>query len=223
MKFSNAGAALLEGFEGFRSQPYRDAVGVWTIGFGSTKGVGPRTPPVTRAEARARMKREIDANYGAAVERAITRPMTQNQFDAMTSLAYNVGTGGFASSTVCRMHNAGRHDAAADAFMLWVKAGGQTLQGLVNRRRAEADLYRSGRPAAPASPVTGWERYRLRALTAKGVSRARRTRAARALAARRGWLLKMGRRKGWRSKRARSSKWSARQSSIAKALKRFRS
>lgn len=76
-------------------------------------------------------------------------------------------------------------------------------------------------PSKP-SPVTGWERYRLRLLTAKGVSRVRRTRAARALAARRGWLLNMGRRKGWSSKRARGSKWSARQGLIGRALARFR-
>lgn len=76
-------------------------------------------------------------------------------------------------------------------------------------------------PTKP-SPVTRGERYLLRLLTAKGISRARRKRAAHALAARRGWLLKMGRRKGWNSKRARRGKWSARQAWIAKALDRFR-
>jgi lysozyme len=74
----------------------------------------------------------------AAIENA---PTTDNQFSAMVSLAYNIGVGAFARSTVARKHNEGDHQAAAEAFALWNKAGGRVLAGLVRRRKEEADLY----------------------------------------------------------------------------------
>ena len=82
VKLSDRGAQLIMEFEGFRSCPYRDAVGKWTIGFGSTKGVGPKTPCITREQAEARMRREIDATYGKAVN-DLPVDLTQNQHDAL--------------------------------------------------------------------------------------------------------------------------------------------
>lgn len=141
MKLTTAGARLIEGFEGFSSKPYRDAVGVWTIGYGSTKGVGSRTPNVTRAQAEARLKREVDQEYGAAIN-ALHLSLNQNQYDALVSFVYNVGPGGVASSTgVGRALR--RHDwhAAANALLAWDKAGGHTLLGLTRRRQAERALF----------------------------------------------------------------------------------
>ena len=71
MRLSDRGAKLSADFEGFRSCPYRDAVGVWTIGFGSTSGVGPNTKCMSRADALKRMKREVDQTYGKAVNEAV--------------------------------------------------------------------------------------------------------------------------------------------------------
>jgi GH24 family phage-related lysozyme (muramidase) len=141
VRLSTKGARLIEEFEGFSASPYRDAVGVWTIGYGSTKGVGPSTPRVTRREAEARLKREVDATYGAAVN-ALQLPLNQNQFDALVSFVYNVGPGGVGSGTqVGRALR--RHDwtGAANALLAWNKAGGRILAGLTRRRKAERALF----------------------------------------------------------------------------------
>lgn len=152
MRLSKAGAQIIESFEGFRSRPYQDAVGVWTIGFGSTRGVGPNTPPISRAQARARLMREVDARYGAAIN-ALGLPLDQNQFDALTSFVYNVGPGGVASTTkVGRALRDRNWKAAADAMLAWDKAGGRRLAGLTRRRRAERALFL--RPAR--DPLTGY-------------------------------------------------------------------
>lgn len=141
MKLSTDGARLIEASEGFVPHPYRDAVGVWTIGFGSTKGVGPNTKNLTRAQAERRMMREIDASYGAAIN-ALRLPLNQNQFDALVSFVYNVGPGGVAASTgigeALRNHDWQR---AADELLKWDKAGGRQLEGLTRRRKAERALF----------------------------------------------------------------------------------
>lgn len=167
MRLSDAGSALIEEFEGFRSHPYRDPVGVWTIGYGSTKGVGPNTPPVTRAQARARLKREVDAVYGAAVNR-LGLPLNQNQFDALTSFVYNVGPGALSSSTgIGRALRRRDWRAAADELLRWDKAGGRTLPGLTRRRRAERALFlRPVESEGPASWLTSTELRRVRELDA---------------------------------------------------------
>jgi lysozyme len=154
MKLSTAGAHLIEAFEGFRSAPYRDAVGVWTIGFGSTAGVGPGTAPMTRAQAEARMMREVDASYGAAVN-GLGLPLNQNQFDALVSFVYNVGTGGIGSSSTVGMRLRQRDwPRAADALLAWDKAGGRALPGLTRRRHAERDLFL--RPVDRPDPLEGY-------------------------------------------------------------------
>jgi GH24 family phage-related lysozyme (muramidase) len=143
VKLSARGANLIATFEGFRSCPYRDAVGVWTIGFGSTRGVGPNSRCMSRAEALERMMREVDATYGAAINR-LGLPLNQNQFDALTSFVYNVGPGGVAASTtVGKRLRARDWDGAANALLAWDKAGGRTLLGLTRRRQAERALFLS--------------------------------------------------------------------------------
>jgi len=150
MKLSRNGARLIEEFEGFRSAPYRDAVGVWTIGFGSTTNVGPHTPPVTRAQAEARMMREVDAHYGAAIN-ALSLPLNQNQFDALVSFVYNVGPGGVApTTTVGKRLRAHDWHGAADALLAWDKAGGRPLAGLTRRRHAERALFLKPAAKPPA-------------------------------------------------------------------------
>lgn len=141
MKLSDTGAAIIEEFEGFSSAPYRDSVGVWTIGFGSTKGVGPSSPHVTRAQASVRLQREVDAEYGAAVN-ALHLLLNQNQFDALVSFVYNVGPGGIASTTtVGKRLRAHDWSGAANALLAWDKAGGRALPGLTRRRHVERSLF----------------------------------------------------------------------------------
>lgn len=162
MKLSDAGAHLIESFEGFSAKPYRDAVGVWTIGFGSTAGVGPNTPHVTREQAEERLKREVDEQYGAAVN-ALRLPLNQSQFDALVSFVYNVGPGGIGANTgVGRALR--RHDwqAAANALLAWDKAGGRTLLGLTRRRQAERALFLRTPKVDPLAGYTAAERRWIR-------------------------------------------------------------
>jgi lysozyme len=162
VKLSHNGARLIESFEGFRSAPYRDAVGVWTIGFGSTRNVGPHTPPVTRQQAEARMMREIDESYGASVN-ALKLPLNQNQFDALVSFVYNVGPGGIGpNTTVGKRLRARDWHAAADALLAWDKAGGRPLAGLTRRRHAERALFLkpAAKPKAPTKRKTATARPR---------------------------------------------------------------
>ena len=139
MKISSAGLSIIKEFEGFRANAYRDPVGIWTIGFGTIRGVKPGDV-VTRSEAERRLRHEL-VEYERAVERATGGNATQPQFDALVSFAYNVGVKGMAGSTVIKRHNAGDHQAAARAFGLWNKAGGKVWPGLTRRRAAEAALY----------------------------------------------------------------------------------
>lgn len=152
MKLSEHGAELIASFEGFVPHPYQDSVGVWTIGYGSTSGVGPHTPNVTRQQALARMMREVDEEYGAAVV-AVGVPLTQGEFDALVSFAYNVGTGGVGPNTgVGRCLRLRDWQGAADHLLDWDKAGGRVLPGLLRRRQAERALFLSsgGTPPAPS-------------------------------------------------------------------------
>jgi len=158
MKTSAAGITLIEEFEGFRDQAYRDPVGIWTIGYGFTRGVEPGDR-ITRARADERLRAELAA-YEAGVMRATGGDVTQAQFDALVSFAWNVGIAGMAGSSVIKAHVRGDHQAAARAFGLWNKAGGKVWPGLTRRRAAEAALYLSDAPAdmpqavEPERPVT---------------------------------------------------------------------
>ena len=115
----------------------------WTIGWGTTGA--DVTPGVvwTQQQCDARFTTDLDA-FGVKVANVIgDSPTTQNQFDAMVSFAYNVGIGNLQSSTLLKMHKAGNYAGAQGQFALWNKAAGKVLQGLVNRRAAEAALYGS--------------------------------------------------------------------------------
>jgi lysozyme len=175
MKTSSKGIALIKRFEGNRLEAYKDLVGVWTIGYGHTSMAGaPKVEPgmkITQAEAEDILIRDL-VKYETGVSKALTKVPTQNQFDAMVSLCYNIGPAAFAKSSIVRHFNAGNVEAAANSFLLWKKAGGKVIQGLVNRRSAERELFLSkSEPAppplapivpAPTVPVTLtlWERIK---------------------------------------------------------------
>jgi len=135
------GLALIKEFEGLELKAYLCPAKVWTIGYGST---GPHVAPgmvITEAQADALLQKDLDRFEAAVAED--TPGATQNQFDAMVSLAFNIGIGAFEKSSVLRLHLAGDHRAAAEAFGMWVRGGGRVLPGLQRRRAKEADLYRS--------------------------------------------------------------------------------
>ena len=198
VRLSNRGSEMIASFEGFRSRPYRDAVGVPTVGFGSTRGVTMSSPPVTRAQALARLKREANATYGAAVDRLNREHrlgLNQNQFDALTSFVYNVGPGALSSSTgIGRALRAKQWQRAADELLEWDKAGGRRLEGLSRRRRAERELFLAPPPVA----YTELERRNLARLGSKDQETRRRARERLTEQARRIQRAARGERDGWR-------------------------
>jgi lysozyme len=143
---------LVQEFEGFardlhdgRVQAYPDpATGgdPWSIGFGSTGPDIKKGTIWTRKQAEDRFKAHL-AEFGAKVERLIGgAPTTQHEFDSMVALAYNVGTGNFASSTLLKKHKARDYEGAAAEFAKWNRANKKPMAGLTRRRAAEAALYR---------------------------------------------------------------------------------
>lgn len=147
MNISQNGINLIKGFEGLRLQPYLDSVGVPTIGYGSTycicgSKITMQSKPITEAVAEFMLRTNVQI-YVDAVNKAITKIPTQNQFDAMVSLCYNIGVGNFSKSTLVKKFNQGDIQGTADQFPRWNLAGGKVLQGLVNRRAKERVLFLS--------------------------------------------------------------------------------
>ena len=147
MKISRTGIELIKRWEGCRLRAYPDpATGgePWTIGYGLTSAAGIVTVKpgltITQAQADEYLVASL-VKYEAAVQKAVTRSPTQNQFDAMVSLCFNIGPSGFAKSTVVRKFNGGDAAGAADAFLLWRKAGGRVIPGLEARRKDERALF----------------------------------------------------------------------------------
>ena len=142
LSYSDQGLALTEQFEGLQLTAYQDPVGVWTIGYGHTGNDVQPGLTITQEQASALLLQDV-ASAVAAVNRLVTVPLTQNQFDALVDFTFNVGQGNLASSTLLRELNAGNTAGAAAQFLVWVYAGGVQLPGLVKRRQAEAALFQS--------------------------------------------------------------------------------
>ena len=144
MSVSNLGVDLICGFEGKRLVAYDDGVGVWTIGFGTTiypNGIKVKKGDVcTEAQAKAYMAHDLK-KFELAVNNTVNVSLNQNQFDALVSLAYNIGTNAFKNSTLVKMLNAGDYRGAETQFDAWINAGGKRMQGLVNRRAKEKALF----------------------------------------------------------------------------------
>jgi lysozyme len=147
------GLALVKEFEGLRLDAYKDPVGIWTIGYGTTAAAGVGIAPkagmrITEAEAGRYLEKAL-TKFWAMIEPGITRKPNEYQADAMLSLAYNIGPGAFKKSTLLRKWNAGDIDGAAEQFLVWNKAGGKVLTGLKRRREAERALFlKAAKPSA---------------------------------------------------------------------------
>ena len=160
MKMTKEGLALIKRFEGLRLDAYRDAVGVWTIGYGHTSVAG--APEVraglriSEADAHEILARDVET-FARGVLDAVTVELSEQQFSALVSFAYNVGLGGFKRSSVLTAVNARDFEAVPRRLNLWTKAGDRVLPGLVRRRAAEGALFMSENAAssreiiAPAS------------------------------------------------------------------------
>ena len=145
MKLSDNGFNLLAELEGVVLHPYKDPAGIPTIGIGSTyyedgTKVTMKDKAITKERA-IQLAKNVVKSFEARVNKSIVVPMTQNQFDAMVLLCYNIGESGFARSSVVKNFNAGNLQKAADSFLLWNKAGGVVSKGLTNRREKERELF----------------------------------------------------------------------------------
>ena len=148
MRTSDAGRKFIEGWEGLYLHTYDDGTGVMTIGYGHTSAAGAphvyHGMRITAAEAD-----QILASDLAAVELDVNHfvkvPINQNQFDVLVSFDFN--TGALGRSNVLRSINSNRFSEVPADLMMWVRGGGRVMQGLVNRRRAEAALFVRPMPA----------------------------------------------------------------------------
>lgn len=159
MKTSSEGIALLKRFEGLRLKSYPDpATGgePYTVGYGTTSSAGvgkvTRGMSITEVQAESMLVRSL-VIYEKAVTAALKNPPTQHQFDALVSLAYNIGNANMRNSSVVKYLNAGEPTRAADAFLLWNKAAGRVMPGLTRRRQAERQLFLKPDQAASAPPA----------------------------------------------------------------------
>jgi GH24 family phage-related lysozyme (muramidase) len=145
MKHSHACSNLVKQFEGCVLTAYPDPAtkaDPWTIGVGHTGPEVKRGVVWTQAQADEALDNDL-ARFDTGVAKLIgTAPTTQAQFDALVSLAFNIGLGNLGSSTLLRLHKAGSFEVAATQFVRWNKAAGRIMNGLTRRRMAEASLYR---------------------------------------------------------------------------------
>lgn len=136
MALSAAGFISILAYEGYSSIAYQPVEGdVWTIGFGTTQGVkeGDQIDPV---EAMQRANQDAE-RVQKRIRQCVKAGLTQGEFDAYTSLAYNIGTEAFCSSTLVKKVNEGDHVGACREILRWVYFKGKKLDGLVNRRERE--------------------------------------------------------------------------------------
>ncbi len=140
MKISAAGLSLIREFEGFYPVPYRCPAGLWTVGYGHVLAPYESYVRITQAQAEALLRKDV--RHAALSVLALVRvPLTQGQFDALVSFAFNLGSGAFERSTLRRAVNRQAHDEVPEQLLRWVYAAGRKMPGLQRRRAAEARLY----------------------------------------------------------------------------------
>ncbi len=142
MKISQNGRNLIKEFEGMRLTAYQDSVGVWTIGYGHTKGVYPGMQ-ITEQQANAFLDEDIKT-HAVGIFNFVTVQLNQNQFDALVSFHFNLGPYILQGSNLLVFINNRNWQSAANEMMAYVNAGGEVLPGLVRRRKAESELFLSG-------------------------------------------------------------------------------
>lgn len=131
---------IIKQSEGLRLEAYLCPAGVLTIGYGHTGSDVKEGSRVSREEAENLLTRDLE-RFEKDILKMVKVELTQNQFDALVSFTYNVGSGALKGSTLLKKLNAGSYIEAADEFLKWTKAGGKELPGLVKRRRTERALF----------------------------------------------------------------------------------
>lgn len=135
-----AGIKLIKAFEGCKLKAYRDIVGVLTIGYGHTGADVFEGQVITQEEAERLLRDDLEA-FEVGVARLVKVSLTENQFAALVSFAYNLGLRALGGSTLLKLLNKGDPEGAALEFTKWSHAGGRVVAGLVRRREAEKALF----------------------------------------------------------------------------------
>lgn len=137
------GLELIKSFEGFSTVIYLDSAGLPTIGYGhliKTNETELFKAGITKSKAEKLLKADVIIAE-RAVLRLITAPLNNNQFDALVSFTFNLGSGALQRSTLRAKVNRTEHEQVPLEFLHWVYAGGRKIPGLVRRRKVEAELY----------------------------------------------------------------------------------
>ena len=141
----NKGIPIIRKFEGLKLKAYLCPANVWTIGYGNTfyeNGSKVQEGDKITLERADKLLFFVVQKFEAEVKKLVKSDINENMVGALTSFAFNVGAGNLAKSTLLKKVNANPNDATIrDEFNRWTKAGGKVLNGLVTRRKAEADLY----------------------------------------------------------------------------------
>lgn len=140
MQISKTGIELLKHFEGCELKAYQDSVGVWTIGYGHTKGIYEGLE-ITQSEAEKMLQDELPEYEGYVTDKVVPM-LQQHEYDALVCWVYNLGPTNLSSSTMLKKLNAGEFKEVPFQMKRWDKAGGQPLLGLTRRRNAEALLFK---------------------------------------------------------------------------------
>ena len=139
MQISEEGISLIKHFEGCGLEAYQDSIGIWTIGFGTIKGVK-EGDKINQDEAEHLLQEEMP-EYEGYINDMVKVPLEQNQFDALCSWVYNLGPNNLKESTMLKVLNEKKYSEVPQQIKRWNKAGGKVLDGLIRRREAEALLF----------------------------------------------------------------------------------
>lgn len=130
---------LIKEFEGFRSDAYQDVGGIWTIGYGHTKGVIPGQW-MDEGAVTELLEQEIN-HIVSIISPLITAPLNENQRTALISLVYNISISAFSKSTLLKFINKGDLQTASNEFLKWINVNKKVCPGLLKRRRKEQELF----------------------------------------------------------------------------------
>ena len=156
MHLSDAGFTLLRQLEGSSAVPYQDVAGLWSIGVGhlltrsellsgkivleARRVLRYKDDPLSPGDIEALLRNDLQPVERVLAQR-VYRPLLQRRYDALCSFCFNIGTGAFLASTLLKKLNMGLYDEVPSQMSRWVYAGGKVVQGLKNRREAEATMW----------------------------------------------------------------------------------
>lgn len=146
MKTNNSGLQIIKDCEGLKLKSYLCPSDVWTIGYGTTvypNGVKVKLNEFCTAELASNFLAFDVTKTESFITKKVKVDLTENQFSALVSLVYNIGSGNFSKSTLLKKLNAGDYEEASEQFLVWRKSRGKVLRGLEIRRAKEKELFDS--------------------------------------------------------------------------------